>query len=64
MSDDLAYIAKALAEFFKDEPEKIIYWLTTPNAELGGIAPAWLMLNDRSHKVAQFVKDAMEENKP
>lgn len=64
MNDDIKIIAKHLAEFFKDEPEKITYWLLTKNPFFGGITPAWLIQNDRSYKVVQFIENTKNGDFP
>lgn len=58
---NLEIIAKGLAEFFKDDPKKISYWLLTENSHFGNISPANLiMLRGKAGiaKVARFVESA------
>lgn len=63
-SEQMKIIAEELAIFFKDEPQKITYWLFTESLHFGGISPARLILAGRAHKVAQFVLDAKKGNLP
>jgi|CXWL01.1.fsa_nt_gi hypothetical protein len=64
MNNDIEIIAKHLAEFFKDEPHKIVYWLLTPNPNFGNITPAWLIEHDRGHKVVQFIESSKNGDYP
>ena len=60
---DLEVIAFGLANFFKDEPEKITYWLLAENPNFGGLSPAQLivMRDDAGlKKVANFVVNARD----
>ena len=62
----LKEIAEELAEFFKDDPKKIAYWLMTPNPLLGNVVPAWLMLArlNGPEKLLAFVRNCKEGNLP
>ena len=63
----LKTISEGLADFFKDDPAKITYWLLTENPHFGGVSPAELIAirgEKGLQKVAAFVKGALEENKP
>lgn len=51
-------IAEYLAEFFKDNPEKIAYWLMLKNPQFGNWSPCELIAIGRIDKVAKFVKSA------
>lgn len=56
-------IASGLAEFFHNDPRKIVYWLFTKNMNFGGCTPAELMARDgRPERVAQFIIAAQEMN--
>ncbi len=44
-----------------EDSAKVIYWLTTANLNLGGVAPLDLMLTGRSRKVEEFIADAVME---
>jgi len=59
-------IAEELAEFFKDDPKKIAYWLMTENPLLGNVVPAWLMLArpNGPEKLLAFVRNCKEGNLP
>lgn len=54
-------IAKHLAEFFEDEPEKITLWWFTKNGMIGGIEPAWLRLM-RPEKFREWIKNLKDGN--
>ena len=58
-------IAKGLAEFFKDEPEKITLWLLSPNPMFGNYSAAQLICLKENgiDKVAKFVQQSLEQNK-
>lgn len=60
----LEYIAEELAAYFKDDPEKAVLWIMTPNPLLGDVVPAWLMLSHPNgpEKVMRFVRDCREGN--
>lgn len=55
-------IATYLGKFFKDEPEKIAYWLMTKNPMFGNVSPCELIALGKIKKVAEFVKAAKYEN--
>jgi hypothetical protein len=60
-------IAHGLTDFFKDEPHKIALWLLTPNPHFGNVSPSELIAVRGEvglKKVAKFVKNSIEENKP
>lgn len=61
--DALQEIAEELAEFFKEDPKKITYWLMTPNPLLGEVVPAWLMLSHPRgpEKLWAFVRNQRAE---
>ena len=64
--EDQKLIADYLAEFFKDEPEKITHWLLTRNPMFGEVSPAALIAirgPSGLKKVADFVKAAKEQNR-
>lgn len=58
----LQIVAHGLKDFFKDEPEKITYWLFTANLNFGGFSPAQLLAGDkeRQEKVSNFILAAQE----
>lgn len=64
--DALEEIAEELADFFKDDPKKIAYWLMTENPMLGNIVPAWLMLSrpNGPEKVWAFIRNARNGDLP
>lgn len=49
--------------FFNDK-KKVALWFQTKNLNFGGCSPEELMLKGRAHKVAKFVNNALDENKP
>ena len=67
MKDSKELIAYGLADCFKDEPHKIVYWLLTPNPHFGGVSPTDLITirgDDGLRKVANFVENAQDGNWP
>jgi hypothetical protein len=65
--NDKEYIARELAEFFKDEPFKAVLWLMVDNPMFGGISPTMLIAlrgDIGLKKVRMFIEQAKEENKP
>lgn len=65
--NDKEYIARELAEFFKDEPFKAVLWLITDNPNFGGTSPATLMVlrgDVGVAKVRTFVEASKELNTP
>lgn len=61
---DLEFIARELAEFFKDEPHKAVLWMMVDNPNFGGISPANLILlrGDKGiEKVKKFIEVAKDE---
>jgi hypothetical protein len=65
--NDKEYIAKELAEFFKDEPFKAVLWLITDNPMFGGLSPASLIVirgDVGIAKVRKFVEASKELNTP
>jgi hypothetical protein len=63
-NEDKKIIAEGLGLFFANNPEKVAYWLMAENLNFGGASPCQLIALGRGHKVAQFVKNAIEENQP
>jgi len=58
---DKEEIAKHLAEFFRDEPQKITIWWFTENLNFGGVTPAWLYLQ-RPKKFEKWLRHAKKLN--
>lgn len=46
------------------ELDKAILWMETPNPHFGCVEPMYLIQLGRGHKVLEFVKGAIESNKP
>lgn len=55
--------AKFIAEFFKDEPEKITLWWHTENMNIGGVTPAFLYFR-RPEKCLKWIKNMKDGNLP
>jgi hypothetical protein len=60
--DPIHTIAWGLAEFFKNDPRKIVYWMCAKNPSLGDVSPCILISLGKTDKVAQFILAAMELN--
>lgn len=52
-----------LMTIFRNEQEKVYQWLRGKNPNLGDISPIKLIKMGRGHKVLQFIKSVLEENK-
>lgn len=53
-----------LLKFFQDDKEKVRLWLSLPNPALGGISAYEMVKQGRSHKLHEFIKNAVEGNMP
>lgn len=53
--------ATILGKTFKDEPEKIVYWLFTKNGFFGGLPPVVLM-NIRPEKYKSILQSLVDGN--
>jgi hypothetical protein len=51
-----------LLKFFDDDFDKVSLWFRLPNPSLGGLVPNDLIRLGRIEKLAQFVRNAMDEN--
>jgi len=64
---DNEYIARELAEVFKEEPYKAVLWLLVPNPMFGNITPAELVALRGPvglAKIKKFIEVTKEENTP
>lgn len=57
--DDLESFARKWAD--QSFVPKMLAWFTTPNPMLGGIEPLRMLDDDRGHKLAQLVRNAIED---
>lgn len=60
VDDELTICIDLLKGFFKDEPEKVNIWMTTPNPLLGNVVPMDMIDRGRGHKLIQFIKNCLE----
>lgn len=52
-----------LESIFKDDLDKASKWMESDNPFLGNVSPMWLIVRNRGHKVLQFIKSTIDENK-
>lgn len=52
-----------LEEFFDGSMDKAVDWMYLKNPHLGEALPMELFMRDRGHKVLNFIKISLEENK-
>ena len=60
--ETLKKIATILGDYFKAEPEKIVYWLMTPNPMVGGIIPAYMCMIGREKKLLKIMEAMRDGN--
>jgi hypothetical protein len=60
---DVATTATLVAEFFEGNSSKTLLWFSTPNPQLGDIAPVDMIKIGRVRKLLAFVQTALAENK-
>lgn len=49
-------------KFFNNE-ERFELWMLTKNPFLGNVSPVWMILCGRSHKLVQFIDNALDKDK-
>lgn len=59
----LRRVRASVARFFEGDVAKTNKWFRTPNPMLGNVSPNAMIRGGRQHKLAQFVTDAMRENR-
>lgn len=59
----LRRVRTSVARFFEGDEAKTDRWFRTPNPMLGNVSPNAIIRSGRQHKLAQFVADAMRENR-
>jgi hypothetical protein len=52
-----------IAAYFNGDMKKAWAWWQTDNPSLGGISPMAMIGLGRTHKVKQFIDNALDENK-
>ncbi len=52
---ELAGTLELVADIFKGDQKKTIFWIKTPNPHFGGMSPRSLIVRGRYNKVKQFV---------
>jgi hypothetical protein len=60
---DVATTATLVAEFFGGDRTKTSLWFSTPNPQLGNVAPLDMIRIGRVRKLLSFVQTALGENK-
>jgi hypothetical protein len=60
---DLVTCMDLLEEFFDNSRDKALTWLTIENPHLGEVRPIDFFYLGRGHKVLNFIKTSLDENK-
>lgn len=60
--DDQKKIMSLLMEFFKQDIEKVIWWMTTQNPLLGNVAPVVFLRLGRTDKLLKFIEGLISKN--
>jgi uncharacterized protein (DUF2384 family) len=56
---ELAGILEFVADIFKGDQKKALFWIKAPNPHFGGVSPRELIIRGRQRKVQWFVLAAM-----
>lgn len=56
---ELAGVLEFVADIFRGDEKKALFWIKTPNPHFGGVAPRDMILRGRQRKVHAFVLAAI-----
>lgn len=56
--EQIASALEFVSETFAGDINKTLYWIRTPNLNLGGFSPKQLILKGKYKKVLEFIEDA------